>query len=315
MSFEISIEDRVRYYFGNCSFEDKEPLLDDRIIPDTPFRTDQDFSRIDPNYQVDIKRYMSYTDKPFWIQWGDCSAWSNYPVLIKVRDVKKDHNDILPVCRKETLDFFKENNLPIKNGAGVIANLNSNRHWRYAKEIKKYDVEWKHKKSNVVWRGASTGIHDHVKRYNRLNFVETYSSIYDVGFHLLCQEVKIKDRSLMKQSLSVPQQLKYKYIVCIIGNDRPSNMNWVLASNSVPIFAKPRFHSWVCEPWLKPNVHYVEVKEDFSDFPEKIEWCQTHDKECEEIAKNGKEFIIQNFTPDKERVAEKQLITKLVGKL
>ena len=70
MSFEISIEDRVRYYFGNCSFEDKEPLLDDRIIPDTPFRTDQDFSRIDPNYQIDMKRYMSYTDKPFWIQWG-----------------------------------------------------------------------------------------------------------------------------------------------------------------------------------------------------------------------------------------------------
>ena len=106
----------------------------------------------------------------------------------------------------------------------------------------------------------------------------------------------------MKQRLSVPQQLGYKYIVCISGNDRASNTNWVVASNSVPIFAKPRFHSWVCEPWLKPNVHYVEVKEDFSDFPEKIEWCQAHDKECEEIDRNGKELMEQNFT--KELVAE-----------
>jgi hypothetical protein len=312
MSFEISIEDRVKYYFGNCSFEDKEPLLDDRIIPDTPFRTDQNFARIDPNYQIDIKRYMSYTDKPFWIQWGDCAAWSNYPVLIKVRDVKKDHNDILPVCRQETLDFFKDNNLPIKNGAGVIANLNSNRHWRTAREIESHDIEWQDKRSNVIWRGASTGIHDHVKRYNRLNFVETYSSSYDVGFHLLCQGVQVKDRSLVKQRLSVPQQLGYKYIVCISGNDRASNTNWVVASNSVPIFAKPRFHSWVCEPWLKPNVHYVEVKEDFSDFPEKIEWCQAHDKECEEIARNGKEFMEQNFTKEKEIKTEIELIKKVV---
>jgi hypothetical protein len=58
---------------------------------------------------------------------------------------------------------------------------------------------------------------------------------------------------------------------------------------------KPKFHSWLCEPWLEPNVHYVEIKEDFSDLPDKLEWCLSNDNLCKEIAQNGRNFIIQNF--------------------
>jgi GR25 family glycosyltransferase involved in LPS biosynthesis len=67
----------------------------------------------------------------------------------------------------------------------------------------------------------------------------------------------------------------------------------VLASNSVPLMPKPRYHSWICEKFLVPGYHYVEVSSDFSDVSEKITWCKTHEEECKQIALQGQKFMMQ----------------------
>lgn len=36
---------------------------------------------------------------------------------------------------------------------------------------------------------------------------------------------------------------------------------------------------------------HVPVKADMSDLQEKLEWCHSHDKECEQIAANAKAFF------------------------
>jgi hypothetical protein len=38
-------------------------------------------------------------------------------------------------------------------------------------------------------------------------------------------------------------------------------------------------------------VHYVPIKNDFSDLNEKIEWCLQHEEECKEIVKNARIFV------------------------
>jgi hypothetical protein len=60
---------------------------------------------------------------------------------------------------------------------------------------------------------------------------------------------------------------------------------------------------------IELRYHYVEVARDFSDLPEKIEWCRAHDEECRQIAENGKEFMKQFADPNTEALLEKLVVT------
>ena len=111
--------------------------------------------------------------------------------------------------------------------------------------------------------------------------------------------------------MTIPDLLKYKYLPVVYGNDKSSSLGWVMASNSVPIMPVPRYHSWMCESFLEPGVHYVEVKRDFSDMIEKIEWCKQNDAECKKIAENGKQFMLQFMNTTQEQYIELQVVTSM----
>jgi hypothetical protein len=49
---------------------------------------------------------------------------------------------------------------------------------------------------------------------------------------------------------------------------------------------------------LKPYVHYLPIKHDMSDLLEKIQWAKTHDAECRQIAKTGRQFALDHFMPN-----------------
>ena len=49
----------------------------------------------------------------------------------------------------------------------------------------------------------------------------------------------------------------------------------------------------------EPNVHYVCIRDDFSDLLEKVEWCETHPQECERIGKNAQRLFQDNCVPHK----------------
>lgn len=38
--------------------------------------------------------------------------------------------------------------------------------------------------------------------------------------------------------------------------------------------------------------HYIPVAADFSDLQQKIDWCQSHEKECEQVANQGRELAL-----------------------
>ena len=108
--------------------------------------------------------------------------------------------------------------------------------------------------------------------------------------------------------LNIIDQLKYKYIPVLDGNDKASCLNWILASTSVPLMPKPRFHSWLCEKYLEAGKHYVELKQDYSDLEEKLNWCINNDKECKYIGWHGAIFMRENFNAHQEELAEKLLM-------
>ena len=109
--------------------------------------------------------------------------------------------------------------------------------------------------------------------------------------------------------------LKYKYILSVEGNDKDSGLNWKLKSKSVVFMTKPRFISWLMEDHLTPNIHYIEIKNDFSDLLEKIEWCENNTDKCIEIVNNANNFMKQFENPYIEELIENEIFNIYFNKV
>lgn len=51
---------------------------------------------------------------------------------------------------------------------------------------------------------------------------------------------------------------------------------------------------------LKPNIHYIECKDDYSDLIDKIEWCKKNKDKCKIIGENAKKIMQQTSTPERQ---------------
>jgi len=175
--------------------------------------------------------------------------------------------------------------------------------------LKFSDIAWEEKIDDFFWRGADTGRVSYDNQ--RLHFVEKHFS-GRVGFSFYEQNFKRSPDRYLKEYLLGPLRtgdvMKYKYQVVLEGNDKASNLNWTLLSNSVVIMSRPKYHSWLCEEYLVPGVHYVEVARDFSNFEQKLAWCKENDALAKEIAINGTRFVQQFLYKERETQIEKKLI-------
>ena len=80
-----------------------------------------------------------------------------------------------------------------------------------------------------------------------------------------------------------------------------------MSSNSIAIIPRPKYESWFMEGPLQGGVHYIEIKDDYSDLEEKIRYYSTHPEEAKAIIRNAQAFVDQ--FRDKER---EELISLLV---
>jgi hypothetical protein len=84
------------------------------------------------------------------------------------------------------------------------------------------------------------------------------------------------------------EMVNYKYILDIDGYGSTwDGTAWKLNSGSVIFKSDSRWKQWFYDEY-KPWVHYIPVKDDFSDIDEQFEWCEAHQDECEKIIKNAK---------------------------
>jgi hypothetical protein len=120
----------------------------------------------------------------------------------------------------------------------------------YITSTLKCDSEFKDKKEGIMWRGSSTGpLNDSssvLGRVNRLEFIENLYNKYpdiDVAFNRIVSSLAYKYDDNIHQRLlqhirrktSECELTRYKYALCIEGNDISLRFIGALASKSCPL--------------------------------------------------------------------------------
>lgn len=209
------------------------------------------------SYFIDMKRYLSFFHGSLRFNFlsGDIRTVPQEPTFVKSRPIGA------------------------KNQNSILLKLNRVRHYFFVTD----PLEFNDKENRLVWRGACHQPH-------RQSFVERYYQ------HPLCNvgdsRKEANGKPWSKPYMSVNQQLKYKFILSIEGNDVATNLKWIMASNSLCLMAKPKYETWFMEGTLKPGVHYVELADDYSDLEEKLTYYIDHADEAVRIIKNANDYVL-----------------------
>ena len=178
---------------------------------------------------------------------------------------------------QETLTIVKSR--PIDHsGNSVLLKLDALRHYYFVTDKNPYNK----KKNEIVWRG-------YIHKENRRSLVAKFYN------HPKCNIGNIPLRGenpdWEKPFISVEEQLQYKFILSIEGNDVATNLKWILSSNSLCFMPTPKFETWFMEGKLIPNVHYVHLKDDYSDMLEKMDYYSKNEEQALTIIKNGQAWV------------------------
>ena len=280
------MEDRVKYYMGKwydnkISYITKKSDVKDLIHHNSVLIVNKDIlesgkngkakNYINPILDILNRLSKSINNRYIAFLWGDNNCFNNKNAIIAKSRIIGDTNIIL-------------------------LNMDIHRHWNNIIYVDKYDISFNHKKDIIIWRGVSTGSED--RKGNRFDLVKKYYNYdrnkIDVGFNKIVQG-KNSYVNYIKNTVSVKEQLEYKYIISVEGNDIASGLKWQLYSNSVVLMPCPTIESWAMEGKLKPYVHYVPLNSDFSDLEIKYNWCLQNQEFCRTISMNATNYINQFF--------------------
>ena len=222
-------------------------------------------------YLLDSERIRRYFPKH--LKWqltpGDNVSFHSSPMVVKSRPI--GHS----------------------KGYEVLLKLNRVRHFIFLKDRRSIEE----KRPIAVFRG-SIG-----KQMRRLKFIRKFedSPLVDAG---CIDPDRAESPKWLRPKMSLYEHLKFRYIVSLEGNDVASNLKWAMHSNSVVIMPRPRYETWFMEGKLRPGVHYIEIKDDFSDLEEKILYYNSHLEEAKEISRNAMEWTRQFENRKLERALE-----------
>lgn len=190
---------------------------------------------------------------------------------------------------------------PITDGAenanSVLLKLNRVRHY-YVVDDK---VPFERKIPGLMWRGKS----------NQPERVDVLRRFYN---NALCNvgdtQVPEKCSEYVRPFLSIPQQLQYRYILSVEGNDVATNLKWIMASNSLCLMRKPKYETWFMEGQLIPDFHYALIKDDYSDLEEKIHFYNDNPQLAKNIVRNANIWVEKFFNEQDELLVELLVMQK-----
>lgn len=230
------------------------------------------------NYYFDLKAYTRYFDQNLkgHFLFGDITNIPDEPSLVKSRPVS------------------------IENHNAVLLKWNKIRHYTW---IKDDPYPFNKKLNNLVGRGK---IHKH--QMHRISFFEQY---FD---HPLCNIGKVNHNQLpdrwTAKRMTIDEQLRYKFILCLEGNDVASNLKWVMSSGSIAVMPEPRYETWFMEGKLIPDYHYISLRSDYSDLDSKLEYYINNPKEALNIIRNANAYI----TPFQDKRTEDYISLRVLEK-
>lgn len=206
------------------------------------------------------------------------------------------HTDI-PIINIDDITMLTNITYPPKNSKITIPTL----------------IPWDEKKNVAFFRGTATGcgvLQENNQRIKlaKVSFDLNDVNILDAGLVSWNYRDKLYQKKMtlinpkklgfpLVNKVSPQEQLKYKYIIHVDGHVAAYRLSRELYSGSVILLVKSEnnYSLWIT-PLLKEWEHYVPIKKDLSDLIDKIKWCQSHDKECKNIANNALKLAREYIT-------------------
>lgn len=232
-------------------------------------------------YALDTLRYARWfpSDLKLRLLPGDITFFPPEPSIVKSR----------PVIREKSA---------ADSANSVLLKLDRVRHFIFPNDR----LPFRKKLDTALFRGKVSG--KEARRQLMMKFLG--SKKIDVGDVSRNPEM----REWYRPKMTIKEQLRYKFILAIEGNDVASNLKWVMGSNSVAVMPRPTYETWFMEGRLIPNFHYIEIKPDYSDLEEKIDYYISHPEEAEEIIRNANEYVRQFRDKGKERAISLMVLQK-----
>lgn len=196
----------------------------------------------------------------------------------------------------EVPTFVKSRPITHDNENAVLLKLNKIRHFNFIED----DISYSDKKDQVVWRGVGYQPHRSL----------VIKQFYDHNMCNIGQTKPYQGNPWEKGYMSIEEQLQYKFLLCIEGNDVATNLKWVMSSNSLCLMSKPKFETWFMEGSLEAGVHYVELKDDYSDLIEKMEYYLLHEEDALMVIKNANKYIEQFKDEKREQLISLSVVQK-----
>ncbi len=263
-----------------------------KLKPDTPFDRDQWDQK-----SVSIRRQPMLPQKVYYFDAMEIARYFNQDL----RWVLKS-GDIIDLQPVPTL--LKSRPLGDDNQNSVLMKLVKVRHFLFVNDKK----AWRDKKNVAVFRGdigsAKTGDH----KYNRSVFMNRwYGHPMVDAASTDCVE---GHPEWQRQKMTIGEHLDYKFVMSLEGNDVASNLKWVMSSNSIAVTPRLTCETWFMEGTLIPNYHYIEVKDDFSDLEERLNYFIQHPDEAEAILRHAHEYVDQFRDAKRERLVSLMVLKK-----
>ncbi len=256
------IKERVDYY---NKLNEVEPLT-----AATPrFKDLKKDKEVKSVYFLDAYDIISWFKKDF--RWnylpGDITYIPKVPSIVKSRPIEGDNRN------------------------SVLLKLVKVRHFIFIKD----KIPFQKKKDKLIFRGKVDN------KPNREAFMQMYFKhpMCDLG-NITKKELSPKEWTVKKTTLY--DHLEYKFVLALEGNDVASNLKWVMSSNSIAVMPRPRYETWFMEGKLKPNFHYIEIKDDYSDLEERLSYYIENEAEALQIIKNANEYVSQFFDQKREHL-------------
>ncbi|EAR07904.1 glycosyl transferase family 90 [Reinekea blandensis] len=208
----------------------------------------------------------------FNILYGDITAVPTQPAFVKSRPI---HGD---------------------NANAVLLKISTLRHFSFVEDL----LSWEQKQDSAIWRG-------HAHNDNRKRLIT--SNLHNPKINAAQTNRNYDGLPPKAPFMPIPQQLKHKFLLSIEGVDVASNLKWAMGSQSLVISPTLHYETWFMEGMLQPGVHYVEVKNDFSDLEAKIDYYLSHPAEAKAIVRNA-----NNYTQPFRNHAREWILNMLVIK-
>lgn len=230
-------------------------------------------------YFIDLRELIRYfpVDKRIHYQFGDVRDIPARPTFVKSRPINSNNHN------------------------AVLVKLDKLRHFRFIRD----PVPFADKIDKGIWRGKA-------HKPWRQKFVQRYLD------HPLCDVGDVHEDAVGQPShrpfMSIRDQLRYKFIFSIEGNDVATNLKWIMSSNSLCFMPRPKFETWFMEGRLVPDYHYVELDADYTNVDEKIDYYIRHPGEAQRIVHNAHAFVDQFRNRQREHLLGLLVVNKYLEK-